>query len=144
MAASAVRRQASLASWRTASSGLLTTPRNNTGKAMHADTSDSRITPAAMKISKSRSGNALPALINNGTDMTPARVTAPRTPPMVSSQQERALGTSTRSSLPRQRRITPIKRQMLCTQTKRNITSTAKIATTSRQRHSRVGHNDAS
>ncbi|MCY1462219.1 hypothetical protein D9M71_799670 [compost metagenome] len=86
----------------------------------------------------------MPALISKGTDMTPAKVTAPRTPPRVSSQQERAVGTSTRSSLPRQRRITPIKRQMLCTQTKRNTTSTAKIATTSRQRHSRVGHSEAS
>ncbi|MNC76356.1 hypothetical protein D3C75_1280650 [compost metagenome] len=66
--------------------------------------------------------------------MTPARVTAPRTPPKVSNQQERAVGISTSAGLPRQRRTTPIERQILWTQMNRNRISAAKIATTSRQR----------
>ena len=115
-------------------------PRNNKGKAIQAATSDSRITPAAIKISRSRSGKSTPALINNGTDITPANVTAPRTPPTVNNQHERAVGTRVRSPLPRQRRSRPNKRQMLCTQIKRSASSTRKIATTSRQRYNKVGH----
>lgn len=67
-------------------------PRSSNGKAMQAAISDNRMTPAAMKISRSRSGNSLRPM-SIGTDSTPANVTAPRTPPTVSNQQERALGT---------------------------------------------------
>ena len=107
---------------------------------MQAATSDSNITPAAIKISKSRSGKFKPSLTSNGTDITPASVTAPRTPPTVNSQQERAVGTIVSSPLPRQRRSRPDSRQMLCTQIKRSANNTRKIATTSRQRYIRVGH----
>ncbi|MNE56074.1 hypothetical protein D3C80_1509510 [compost metagenome] len=144
MAASAVRRQVSRTSTRMASSELCATPRNSSGKATQAATSDSRMTPAAMKISRSRSGKAVPAPISNGTDNTPASVTAPRTPPKVSNQHERAFGTWVRTLLPRQRRTVPIRRQMPCTQTKRNTSSTRKIATTSRHRQSNVGQSEAS
>ncbi|MNC74802.1 hypothetical protein D3C75_1262230 [compost metagenome] len=86
-----------------------------------------------MKISRSRSGNVSPPM-SIGTDNTPASVTAPRTPPTVSNQQERALGTRVISSLPRQRRSTMDSRQMLCTQTNRSTSNTRKIASTSMQR----------
>ncbi|MNR36125.1 hypothetical protein D3C85_1540200 [compost metagenome] len=108
-------------------------PRSSIGNAMQAAISDNRITPAAMKISRSRSGNTSPP-ISIGTDITPASVTAPRTPPTVSNPQERALGTRVISSFPRQRLIRMDSRQMLCTQTNRNTSSTRKMATTSRQR----------
>ncbi|MNE60007.1 hypothetical protein D3C80_1551290 [compost metagenome] len=118
----------------------MVTPRSRIGKAIQALISDNRITPAAMKISRSRSGKALPAPISSGTDITPAKVTAPRTPPRVSNQQERAVGISTNAGLPRQRRTTPMARQMLCTQMNRSRINAAKIASTSRQRQARVGH----
>jgi hypothetical protein len=44
--------------------------------------------------------------VNIGTDITPASVTAPRTPPTVSSQQERGVGTCVNSPLPRKCRST--------------------------------------
>jgi hypothetical protein len=44
-------------------------PRSSNGKAMQAAISDNRITPAAMKISRSRSGNSLRP-ISIGTDIT--------------------------------------------------------------------------
>ena len=98
-------------------------PRSKSGNAMQAATNDSKITPAAMKISRSRSGNAAPP-ISIGTDNTPANVTAPRTPPTVSNQHERAVGTCVICPLPRRRRSSTDKRQMLCTQTNRNTSST--------------------
>ncbi|MCY1186431.1 hypothetical protein D9M73_273060 [compost metagenome] len=79
-----------------------------------------------------------------GTDITPASVTAPRTPPTVSNQQERALGTRVISALPRQRRTKMDSRQMLCTQTNRKTSSTRKIATTSSPRYNNVGHREVS
>ncbi|MNK98587.1 hypothetical protein D3C87_1189560 [compost metagenome] len=103
MAASAVLRQASRTSLRRLSSGLASMPRNKSGSAMQAAINDSRITPAAMNISRSRSGNAPPPM-SIGTDITPASVTAPRTPPTVSNQQDRAVGTWVTSPLPRKRR----------------------------------------
>ena len=114
-------------------------PRNNNGKAIQATINDSKITPAAIKISSSRSGKSSPSLSNKGIDITPASVTAPRTPPTVRIQQERAVGTIVSSCLPRQRRNKPDKRQMLCTQIKRSAIKTRKITTTSRMRYISVG-----
>ncbi|MNR07996.1 hypothetical protein D3C85_1241300 [compost metagenome] len=110
---------------------------------MQAAINDSRITPAAMNISRSRSGNAPPPM-SIGTDITPASVTAPRTPPTVSNQQDRAVGTWVTSPLPRKRRSSTDNRQMLCTQTNRKASSTRKIATTSSPRYNNVGHSEVS
>ena len=82
----------------------------------------------------------MPGASSSGTDITPAKVTAPRTPPTVNNQQDRAVGTNVSSLFPRKRRNRPDRRQMLCTQIKRKTTSTRKIAITSRQRYSKVGH----
>ena len=86
-----VRASASSAAW-----GSLPRrhPLNNSGKATTATISETRITPDAMKIARSRPGNGAPPGNISGNDKTPASVTAPRTPATVVTAAVRKPGTA--------------------------------------------------
>ncbi|KAH0423043.1 hypothetical protein KCU90_g8863, partial [Aureobasidium melanogenum] len=69
-------------------------PRNNSGNATTATSSDKSITPDAMKIARSRPGSGAPPGNTSGKDNTPASVTAPRTPATVVTVTVRKPGTA--------------------------------------------------